>query len=212
MPTTLFWVAVGVALVTVIILAVTLLSPSESHRAEQASADVSINAAEGSIVTVRKIGNTTRVVIRSDIHDHWEGADGVEIQPAPIEITKKEEPALFAEYMSPKTPAVRKYEIADYIYSIGLTLPFIHGLHEQWQKELGIPPVGSPAPVEPSQEHTPVNLSGGQTRDGVVYRKLDINHKLRSKPLEEIANEGEEETQAPEEEQTINDSDNENEN
>lgn len=184
MSQTLFWVAIGVALLIAVILTVTLLSQGDSSKKDAPSADVSINAAEGSIVTVRKVGRTTRVFIRSDIHDHWEGSDGIDLSPAPIEITRSEEPQLYAEYMSPKTSAIRKYEIADYIYSIGLTLPYIHGLHEQWQKELQSQEQMIPSgEVNPATEHTPVNLKGGAPRGGVVYNKLDINHKLRKEPM-----------------------------
>lgn len=179
MTTTIFfWVAIGVALVITAILATVLLSGGDSHKSQPvASADVNINTAEGSIVTVRKVGSTTSVIIRTDIHDHWEGSDGIEISPAPIELTRREEPELYEEYMSPKTPASRKYEIADYIYSIGLTLPFIHGLHEQWQKE---------QQMNPATERTPVNPKGGTAKDGIVYRKLDINHNLRNEPMSDI--------------------------
>ena len=181
MSTTLLWAVVGTAIITVIILALALfISPGDSASQQNSpSADVSINAAEGSIVTVRKIGRTTRVVIRSDIHDHWEGSDGIDISPAPIELTRHEEPELYEEYMSPKTSAIRKYEIADYIYSIGLTLPFIHGLHEQWQKENE----KAASEINPALEHTPVNPKGGSMKEGIVYNKLDINHKLRVEPL-----------------------------
>lgn len=205
----LFWVAIGVALIIAVILIVTLLLPSDASRKEAPSADVSINAAEGSIVTVRKVGHTTRVVIRSDIHDHWEGSDGIDLSPAPIEITRNEEPQLYAEYMSPKTSAIRKYEIADYIYSIGLTLPYIHGLHEQWQKELQKDGTTIPSgEINPATEHTPVNLKGGAARGGVVYNKLDINHRLRREPMVDL--ESVEDPQETPAEPSENESENEN--
>ena len=180
MSTILLWVAVGVTVILVILLAVALFASSgEGQKQPAPTADVSINAAEGSIVTVRKVGRTTRVVIRSDIHDHWEGSDGIDISPAPIELTRQEEPELYEEYMSSKTSAIRKYEIADYIYSLGLTLPYIHGLHEQWQKENE----KASSELNPALEHTPANPKGGKMKEGIVYNKLDINHKLRQEPL-----------------------------
>lgn len=210
MSPSLFWVAVVAALAIVIILAFTLLGSSDSQKKESTpSADVSINAAEGSIVTVRKVGRTTRVVIRSDIHDHWEGSDGIDLSPAPIEITKQEEPELYAEYMSPKTSALRKYEIADYIYSLGLTLPYIHGLHEQWQKEREAEKAAASS-GDPAKEATPVNPSGGQMRGGVVYRKLDINHNLREAPIGGM--DPEEEVPVPEQQPSETDTENETDN
>ena len=197
--TLLFWVAIGAALVITVILAFALFSGGDSQKNQQhASADVSINAAEGSIVTVRKVGSTTSVIIRSDIHDHWEGSDGIDISPAPIELTRREEPELYEEYMSPKTSASRKYEIADYIYSLGLTLPYIRGLHEQWQQE---------QQRNPATEHTPVNPNGGAMKSGVVYRKLDINHNLRSEPMSDIESGPEAPEEQPENKEENEDTD-----
>lgn len=210
MSPSLFWVAVVAALAIIIFLAFVVFgSPEGQKKNSPPSADVSINAAEGSIVTVRKVGHTTRVVIRSDIHDHWEGSDGIDISPAPIEITKQEEPELYAEYMSPKTSAIRKYEIADYIYSLGLTLPYIHGLHEQWQKERETMSQAAAA-GDPAAESTPVNRAGGKMHGGIVYRKLDINHSLREEPVGEM--DPEEETPVPEEQPTQTDIENETDN
>ena len=197
--TVLFWVAIAVALVITVILALAMFSGGDSQKTQpHASADVSINAAEGSIVTVRKVGSTTSVIIRSDIHDHWEGADGIDISPTPVELTRREEPELYEEYMSSKTPASRKYEIADYIYSIGLTLPFIHGLHEQWQQE---------QQMNPATERTPVNPKGGTAKDGIVYRKLDINHNLRSEPMTDIGSGPEAPEEQPENKEENEDTD-----
>jgi len=200
MSTTLLWAAVLSALA--IIILITILSfwnPEIQKKDVSPAADVSINAAEGSIVTVRKVGRTTRVVIRSDIHDHWEGSDGIELSPTPIEITKQEEPELYAEYMSPRTSAIRKYEIADYIYSLGLTLPYIRGLHEEWQKERE-----RLASADPSQERTPVNPTGGKMHGGIVYRKLNINHNLREEPIGDMESE---DAPSPEQQPPQNDSD-----
>lgn len=94
--------------------------------------EVSVSAAEGSIVTVRKVGGVTSVVV----HSHWEGEDGITPPALPPDITRAREPELYAEYMSPETTATRKYEIIDLVYGLGYTLPAIPGLHEQYMKEV----------------------------------------------------------------------------
>ena len=54
--------------------------------------EVSVSAAEGSIVTVRKVGGVTSVVV----HSHWEGEDGITPPALPPEITRAREPELYA--------------------------------------------------------------------------------------------------------------------
>ena len=188
MPSALTIIFAVLAILIIAMLVMVLASPSEQGGGKASSPDVSISAAEGSVVTVRKVGRTTRVDIHPDIHDHWEGGGGVDISPTPIEITRREEPELYAEYMNPRTPASRKYAIADYIYSLGLTLPFIHGMNEQWKREQEelLQSKPSQGPVNPITEQTPVNPEGGELRDGLVMRKLDINQSLREEPMPDM--------------------------
>lgn len=177
--TIIIYLAAGLAIIVAILLVLALLSMS-SHGRESQDSGVSINTAEGSIVTVRKIGRTTRVDIRNDIHDHWEGSGGIDLQPVSIETTRQLEPELFAEYMSPKTSATRKYEIVDYIYSIGLTLPHLRDLNIQFRKEQ------QEAQKNPATQHTPIDPNGGPMINGIVYRQLEVNPKLREEPLVEL--------------------------
>lgn len=155
--------AIGAAAVLILLVILVISAVRSSKNDNDPSTGVSINTPEGSIVTVRKIGRTTRVEIRNDIHDHWEGSSGIEIKPVGIETTRKLEPELFAEYMDPHTSAIRRYEIADYIYSMGLTLPYIKGLVEQWHREVGETARGSDA-------HPPTG-------------KLDVNRSVGDEPL-----------------------------
>lgn len=196
MNTTIFiYIAAALAAVAAVALVLIVASVSSHGRTDAGDDGVSISADSGSIVTVRKIGRTTRVDIRRDLHDHWEGQGGIDLQPVGIETTRSLEPELFAEYMSPKTSATRKYEIVDYIYSIGLSLPHIRGLNEQWLRE-------QEALRNPATEHTPVDPSGGTTINGIVYRELEVDPRLREEPLPEFGESGQGEEPSGEGEQT----------
>lgn len=153
-----------------------------SHRPTDSSG-LSINAGDRSIVTVRQIGRTTRVDIRPDVHDHWEGSGAIDIKPVGVELTRQLEPELFAEYMSVETSATRKYEIADYIYSIGLSLPYIRGLNEKWRAEQEALSKDS----NPATEHTPIDPKGGTMINGIVIKKLEVDPRLRQEPMTDIS-------------------------
>lgn len=136
------WIAVGLCIITVIIVGVTFLfgnSGQEPSRRAATSGEpaVEVSADRGSVITVRKVGGATRVEIRSQFYGVGEEDydEGVPLAPPSVEVTKATEPELYREYMSAKTTAARKYEIIDYIYGMGLTLPLIPGLHEQFLKE-----------------------------------------------------------------------------
>lgn len=200
----LLWSMAGAAILILSVLAILVLSGGKAARQEpQRPADVSIAASPGSIVTVRKVGTTTRVDIRPDVHDHWEGDRDIDVAPTPIEATRREEPALYAEYMSPSTSATRKYEIAEYLYGIGLTLPFIPGLYEKMQSEK------RPAQKDVQRERAPRDLSSqpagqetvradaGTSGDGPSYRRLDVDEQLRHQPLPELGPEPDESQKTP---------------
>lgn len=149
--------------------------------------DISIGT-PGGVVTVRKVGRVTSVVIHEGIHDHWEGADGVPVPLLPTEATKVHEPALYAEYMSPETSAIRKYEIIDEVYSKGFTLPYIGGLNEQYKREMREALSGAPSEGT-AAARKPVDLTPGRKApagDGDDFEILDINDGLRHAPLPEM--------------------------
>lgn len=89
----------------------------------------------GSMVTVRRVGGVTSVVIREGVRDHWEGDGGVPAALLPPEVTRAAHPALYAEYLSPDTPPSRRYAIIDELYSMGFTLPYCKDLHALWKAE-----------------------------------------------------------------------------
>ena len=142
MTPVLSWAIVIMCLIAILVLVVMFLRDSPArHPSGGGIADdgaVEVSAGRGSVITVRKVGGTTRVEIRpgwqvAAEEEQWE--DGVALGPTPAEVTAIAEPELYREYMSPKTTATRKYEIISYVYGIGLTLPLIPGLHEQYLKE-----------------------------------------------------------------------------
>ena len=134
---------------------------------------ISVNPAEGSIVTVRKVGRITSVTIRSTVHDHWEGSGDISVPPLPIEVTKIERPELYEEYINPKTSAMRKYEIADDLYAEGFTLPYISGLNEQYKKEVSEALI-SPGDGKVIAEYTPARPSPNRS----AAKNLVINHDV----------------------------------
>lgn len=149
--------------------------------------DISIGT-PGGVVTVRKVGRVTSVVIHEGIHDHWEGADGVPVPLLPTEATKVHEPALYAEYMSPETSATRKYEIIDEVYSKGFTLPYIGGLNEQYKREMREALSGA-ASDGMAEGRKPVDLTPERKApagNGDDYGKLNINDGLRHALLPEM--------------------------
>ena len=140
-------------------LTVLLLAPSKENQLPGSEdGDISVNTA-GSVVTVRKVGHVTSVYIRGGVHDHWEGSEGIVLPMIPTEVTKANEPELYAEYLSPETSAVRKYEIIEELYSKGYTLPYIKGLHEQYKNELRESLSSGEPDAVAANERTPVNLS-----------------------------------------------------
>ena len=134
---------------------------------------ISVNTAEGSIVTVRKVGRITSVTIRSTVHDHWEGSGDISVPPLSIEVTKIERPELYEEYINPKTSAMRKYEIADDLYAEGFTLPYISGLNEQYKKEVSEALI-SPGDGKVIAESTPARPSPNRS----AAKNLVINHDV----------------------------------
>lgn len=169
------WLVALLGLAAVAIIIILLLAPTKDPASASGKEDaVAVNAAEGSIVTVRKVGRVTSVTIRSEVHDHWEGSDGVQLPPLPVGVTRQERPDLYAEYLSAETPALRKYEIADQLYSEGFTLPYIRGLHEQYKRELGS-----------GSRKAPVDLSARHASEA-PYRELEIDDALRHVPVEEM--------------------------
>lgn len=141
--------------------------------------------AEGSIVTVRKVGHVTSVTIRGGIHDHWEGDEGVSLPYLQPEVTRREVPELYAEYMSPSTSAVRRYEIIEEVYAMGFTLPYIRGLSEQYKKEVREAIASGDPDSRAVLERTPVDL-GAERAEGDGYTRLDINDALRHEPMEDM--------------------------
>ena len=169
------WLAAALGIVAVVILAALIFSPSkEKEPAVKTDEGISVNASEGSIVTVRKVGRVTSVTIRTQAHDHWEGADGIQVGQIPTEVTRLYRPELYEEYMSAQTSAIRKYEIADELYAEGFTLPYIRGLHEQYKREVA-EALKEGGDARTIAERTPVNLTQ-KGKDADSVKELDINH------------------------------------
>lgn len=168
------WLAAALGIIAVVIVAVLIFSPSkDKDSAAKANGGISVNASEGSIVTVRKVGRVTSVTIRTQAHDHWEGSDGVQVPQIPTEMTRLYRPELYDEYMSPETSAIRKYEIADELYAEGFTLPYIRGLHEQYKREVA-EALKEGGDARTIAEHTPANITP-KSKDDKQYKELDIN-------------------------------------
>ena len=143
---------------------------------------ISVNTAEGSIVTVRKVGRITSVTIRSTVHDHWEGSGDISVPPLPIEVTKIERPELYEEYINPKTSAMRKYEIADDLYAEGFTLPYISGLNEQYKKEVSEALI-SPGDGKVIAESTPARPSPTRSAAKNLVINHDVAHEVTDNPV-----------------------------
>ena len=157
MSTPAIWLS-AILLVFGICLILLMVLPSGGKPSEGGTEGISVDAGR-EIVTIRKIGAVTSMTIRREVHDHWDGPDGVDIPELPIEVTRREEPALYAEYLSADTPASRKYEIADELYSRGYTLPYIRGLNEQYKREVKEAITGGDPDGRTIHERTPVNLT-----------------------------------------------------
>ena len=187
MTTTAICLAAALGAVALIIVAILVFSPSKEPSKPQGKGDegVSVSAGEGSIVTVRKVGRMTSVTIRSSVHDHWEGSDSIQVPMIPVEVTRLEKPDLYAEYMSPETSAIRRYEIADELYAEGFSLPYIKGLHEQYKKEIAealSDRIGDGATIV---ERTPVDLTH-KAEPEPSYANLSINDGLRHAELADM--------------------------
>ena len=168
------WLAAALGIIAVVIVAVLIFSPSkDKDSAAKPDGGISVNASEGSIVTVRKVGRVTSVTIRTQAHDHWEGSDGVQVPQIPTEMTRLYRPELYDEYMSPETSAIRKYEIADELYAEGFTLPYIRGLHKQYKREVA-EALKDGGDARTIVEHTPANITP-KSKDDKQYKELDIN-------------------------------------
>jgi len=180
MITPYIWLVAAVAIVIILAAAIVLFVPREKLPQEEATESV-ITAPESSVVTVRKIGGTTRVDIHTSIHSHWEGDGGVAPKPTPVEVTRREQPELYEEYMSSETTATRKYEIVDELYSMGYTLPLIPSLHEQWVREQAL--------VRAQREDPP--------KENPAPRRLSVNHDLGAEPLPPLGDTEEEGSPLP---------------
>ena len=183
MPIPSIWLIAALAVIAVVFIVLLLLPGQDKQAGTQP--DVSVSAAPGSVVTVRKVGHVTSVLIREAVHDHWEGGDGISLPLLPTELTRRDQPGLFAEYMSPDTRPSRKYQIIDEVYALGYTLPFLPGLYDQYKKEVeeAIGKDKEPTQVCPK---SPVNLtpSHDKPQDGV--KRMDIDDGLRHAPLPDM--------------------------
>jgi len=181
MTTPAIWIA-ATLLAVAVIFTLFLLFPakgSPSGSPGEGGGGLSVRA-EGSLVTVRKVGRVTSVVIREQVHDHMEGGGSIGLPPLPIEVTRREEPALYAEYVSPDTSAVRRYEIADDLYGKGYTLPWVRGMDEQYRREVKDALEEGGPDARTIHERTPVNLT--RMKGTPAPRELDIDHSLRDVP------------------------------
>ena len=187
MSTAAIYLAAALGIIAIVIITILVLSPSKEpgRASDKEDEGVSVNAGGGSIVTVRKVGRMTSVTIRSAVHDHWEGAENIQVPQIPIEVTRLEKPELYAEYISPETSAIRKYEIADELYAEGFTLPYIRGLNEQYKKEIAEALADRSGDGPTIAERTPVDLTG-KGKGQPEYRELDINDGLRHVQLEDM--------------------------
>lgn len=87
-----------------------------------------IPAREEDVVRVQKAAGTS-------LEEELSSGGGALLPPPAVEITRREEPELYAEYVDPATSAARRYEIADDLYAMGYTLPFIPGMAEAYLNE-----------------------------------------------------------------------------
>ena len=134
--------SVAVALTMVFIFTKESSATGETHER------ISIGS-RGSIVTVRKAGSVTSVDFRGAALDHWEGDGDIPVPPPPVEETRRRWPDLYSEYISEDTPPLRRREIADDLYAMGFTLPYIPGLYERCRDGLrGENARGRRAPVD----------------------------------------------------------------
>ncbi len=126
---TLLWIIFCTVIVAIVTVLVFLARPVD-RKNEKKTGDSSDSP--GGIITIRHVGTRTKISV---IPDYLEG-QGEPAGFVPTEAARDSFPELYEEYMSPETSATRKYEIADYIYSIGLTLPLQRGMYEQFKREV----------------------------------------------------------------------------
>lgn len=161
-----------------LVLVILLLLPSPRVKAP-VERDIKVDAGAGSIITVRKVGDVTSLLIQPSVRDSWEGEGGVPLPALPPEVTRVREPALYAEYMDPSTSAVRRYEIIEDLYAIGYSLPHIRGLHEAYKKEIEAALSSGDPDARTALGRTPVNLAG-------AYRTMEGDPAMRSVPMEDM--------------------------
>ena len=186
-PAICLLVILSVALAGLFLLLFIPQKDGETTSAPSGREDISVGGG-GSIVTVRKIGPITSVTIRQRVNDHWDGQDGVAVPLLGPEAAKRYEPALWNEYMNPRTSAVRKYEIIDEVYALGFTLPYIKGLNEQYKRELKEALASGDPDGRTVSERTPVNLTRNE-KDGVAEdepKKMQINEALYHAPVPDM--------------------------
>jgi len=138
------------------------------------------------IVPVRKATRACPAFLRDTVHDHWEGDGGIQLGYLPVEMTRLHLPEEYAEYMSPVTPASRKYELIDEVYSLGFTLPYIRGLNEQYKREREAALLSGDPDARTIHERTPVSLSPGKGR----VRGLELDETLREVPQPDMDDPG----------------------
>ena len=193
-PAICLLVILSAALAGLFLLLFTPQKDGDSTSAPSVREDISVGGG-GSIVTVRKIGPITSVTIRQQVNDHWDGQEGVAVPLLGPEAAKRYEPALWSEYMDPRTSAVRKYEIIDEVYALGFTLPYIKGLNEQYKRELKEALASGDPDGRTVSERTPANLSRKE-KDGAGEaepRKMQINEALFHAPVPDMGKDGEDE-------------------
>ncbi len=130
-----YWLIIASAFMFALFMGVIVLGSGDRAKGEHASPDLAISP-EGDLVTIRKLPSGTSITISAGLADHWDGSDGVSVRECPTEVTSAAERDLYQEYLSPKTSAVRKYEIIEILYNQGYTLPYQSGLFEQWKAEM----------------------------------------------------------------------------
>ncbi len=130
MVSSAFWIMFSV--IAILVVAVCIIFLFSGRGGEKEDTEFSINA-RNSVVTVRKVGAQTKVIVEPIAEPVDEG-ESVDLES--VESTRKAYPVLYEEYMSDSTPARRKYEILEQLSQVGYVLPYIEGLHDKYRREI----------------------------------------------------------------------------
>lgn len=166
---TMILIICGIAVAAILIILVVLFvsRPKDTHTEQ-----MEVETDSKSVVTVRKVAGVTRVSVKLEPEPSYAPFydEDSRYPTLPPEVTRKEFPALYEEYMDDSVPALRRRDILVELYNMGYALPTVKDLQKRIDEE---------EQLAEEVRRKALEAEGGLAR-------IDIQAQLRAQSITEI--------------------------